>query len=823
MRAERIASIATHGVSFDVETHLTQPGIKAPPLVCGSAAIQTTTGDIDGKLLSKEDAIRFFTAIIERNEFVLIGANIAYDLLVMAVEAAKRGIDLMPQIFAAYKDDRIFDVQIAEALHGIALGMLEKDPRTGSPLKDLETGKQCRYNLGVVVDLVLGRRNAKVNDFWRERYALLENVPLEQWPLEARTYPVDDSTNTLEVGLAQCGHRARVVPHDWNGDMLCNRCGAKFERDVSMHCHAVAANHNLHNLSAQAYAAWAMHLGAACGFNVDIDATEGLAKRTRAIRERDLKQFIQAGFFKIDKKTGLPEISEKTGSEKKIESVLKKLVAIAYGAHLSCPRCVGSGKVPGTTKCKSCDGVGGACCGGGGRVDNPKTQRGCPDCDATGFVLEGCSVPRTESGEVAIGRDPLSESGDELLMNFAAFSEADKILTTYVPFLRKGIDEQGRRIPLTLWPNVLLANGRASYSDVVQLMPREGGVRECIVPRPGYVFCSSDYGGLELVTHAQSCLWIVGYSKLAEALNAGVKVHDALAATIVGVDYERFLKEKKGNPFFPKVRQASKPANFGFPGGMSDLKLVHQQRKQGPDTEHENGSTILSNGHRGYKGLRFCVLLGAERCGEVKVTSWGREGYERTCAPTCRRCIEVAKSIKNVWLRQWPENDEYFDIIGKTVDKVGYIVQHKSKRIRGGVDFCSAANGYFSALAAEGAKLALCRVAEEQYVIKSSPLYGSRTILFAHDELFVEMREESAHEASIRLRQIMVESMREYTPDVAVDAEPTLMRRWWKAAEPVYRDGRLVPSRPEFGENGKPTGRCIEDVDGLIPYLQSAA
>ena len=39
MRVERIAAIADHGVALDTETHQIQPGLLAPPLVCGSVAL----------------------------------------------------------------------------------------------------------------------------------------------------------------------------------------------------------------------------------------------------------------------------------------------------------------------------------------------------------------------------------------------------------------------------------------------------------------------------------------------------------------------------------------------------------------------------------------------------------------------------------------------------------------------------------------------------------------------------------------------------------------------------------------------------------------
>lgn len=373
-------------------------------------------------------------------------------------------------------------------------------------------------------------------------------------------------------------------------------------------------------------------------------------------------------------------------------------------------------------------------------------------------------------------------------------------------------------IPITLRPNVLLETGRASYGDVIQQLPRGGGVRECIKAREGTVLCSCDYGGLELATHGQSCLRIVGWSRLADAINKGVKVHDALAATFLGISYAEFAAGLKGErgpeiaKLYKNVRQAVKPANFGFPGGMGAVKLVLQQRKQGPDTTSACG--------RKYKGLRFCVLLGARACGEHeaggsnKITEYKR----KQITPTCSKCIEVAEDIRTKWFQQWPENEDYFKFITDAVDKgqtvkrdgqdfrlaPGQIMQHVSHRLRGATEFCSAANGFFQGLAADGAKRALTRVSRECYDHtyrmpdgQPSPLYGCRIILFAHDELIVEMPEAVAHLAAMRLSAVMVESMREYTPDVLVEAPPALMRRWFKNAEPVYVNGILVPWEPK--------------------------
>lgn len=366
-----------------------------------------------------------------------------------------------------------------------------------------------------------------------------------------------------------------------------------------------------------------------------------------------------------------------------------------------------------------------------------------------------------------------------------------------------------RAVPILLRPNVLVETGRASYGGVIHQLPRLGGVRECLVARPGKVLCSCDYTGVELATHGQNCLNLLGRSNLAAALNAGVKVHDALGATIANVQYDAFVAANKaGDSRSKKLRGAAKPANFGFPGGMGALKLVLAQRKGGPDTPHPSGPSKIWDGKQyvqGYKGLRFCLLMdNADRCGGEG--NMVREWKGKPCPPTCRSCIVCAETLRAKWFQTWPENVDYFKLIADFQDNgmedlpPGSIYQHVSRRVRGGTDFCSAANGFFQGLAADGAKRALCRVSRECYDStfrlpdgERSPLFGCRVILFAHDEIIVEMPEATAHEAAQRLSVIMVESMRVFTPDVAVEAPPALMYRWDKAADPVYVDGRLVP------------------------------
>src|SRR4029077_1342292 len=363
------------------------------------------------------EARDLFTTVLHRPELVVCGANIAYDMLVLAVDFAKRGIDVMPQVFAMYDpantvtrgecDGRVFEIQLAEGLHAIAQGHLGKHGVTGEPLINKETGRPGRYSLNACVFEVLGRDDAKANDRFRLSYALLEGIPIESWPFEARTYPVDDAVNTLECALAQAGHIPSCGPHVWApSSPACLRCGQTPGGDPV--CRAKQRRRNLHGLALQAYYAWAAHVGSAWGLHVPQDEVDALEAKVDKEREESIGPFVAAGIIRGADAKG------KAGSVN--ESRLKFLTAQAYGAKDPCTACAGTGKVP-----------------------SPKTEGrtkvNCKACDGAGLALPP-QVPRTPSGEIACGRDALAESGDELLMDYGE-QRSRRIKATYIPLLRR--------------------------------------------------------------------------------------------------------------------------------------------------------------------------------------------------------------------------------------------------------------------------------------------------------------------------------------------------------------------------------------------------
>jgi len=363
-----------------------------------------------------------------------------------------------------------------------------------------------------------------------------------------------------------------------------------------------------------------------------------------------------------------------------------------------------------------------------------------PDGTRAKTFLEMTTGGKTGNCKPKTDADVCERSGDPVLEKYADLSSLKKTLSTDVPLL-----EQAVRTPLKVRYESLLATGRTASTPNVQNLPTEVGVRECFRPRPGCVYAVSDYSGFELRTWAQVCLIVLGHSKMAEALNSGVDPHIELACRILGISYDEaradYKKDPHGRVYYP--RQASKSANFGYPGGL----------------------------------------------GAVRHMDYARKNYGVVLTP------EKEDELKKFWFEAWPEANPYFDWVNSQVNApMPAIKQLFSNRYRGDVTFTEAANGMFQSLAADAAKAAGFLVAKACYVDVHSPLFSCRPVNFIHDELVVEVPDdERAHDAAVELARLMVVGAEPFLPDVPPVAEPLLCRKWSKSAKPVWVDGRLVP------------------------------
>ena len=384
------------------------------------------------------------------------------------------------------------------------------------------------------------------------------------------------------------------------------------------------------------------------------------------------------------------------------------------------------------------------------------------------------AAPLTEKGSIKTDADTLRECArvDWLFGLMAALQPYAHTLSNWVPLL-----ERGREMPIHARFNLILATGRTSASpnlqnpprDMpyetarkviealeslgvalgwVQLRPGRYGARECFVPRAGYLYSFVDFNQLELCTLAQNNLWIVGHSEMAEAIRAGKDLHSMLGAQIIGTSYDDLrARVEAGDAKADAERFHAKAGNFGFPGGMGPAGFVNYAKGYGIEIDEPR-----------------------------------------------------ARMLKSAWLRTWPEMNYYFSRIkghfsGRETATMRLPV---TGLYRGGCWFTEACNFLFQGLAAAGAKRAGFKIARECFAVNSSPLYGSRPAFFLHDEWGCEVPAEGYSEAADRQAALMVESMREFVPDVPIKTgTPAVSRRWYKKAK-GKRDasGRLIVWEP---------------------------
>jgi DNA polymerase I-like protein with 3'-5' exonuclease and polymerase domains len=290
---------------------------------------------------------------------------------------------------------------------------------------------------------------------------------------------------------------------------------------------------------------------------------------------------------------------------------------------------------------------------------------------------------------------------------------------------------------------------RASKPNI-QAINRGAGIREAFRPREGTYFIQGDYEGVELHTRAEWCLEVIGWSKLADDLNAGLDVHAVVAADLLGVTYEEMLaglksKDPDVKKKFKDARQSAKALNFGLPGGLGAKKLTR------------------------YAKANYGVDLT-----EAQATQY-----------------------KAQWLQRQPEMVEFFRLASvatnnpaKLGDEDCLFTGRKGMNMR----YSALCNRRFQALAADCAKEGLWRVSRACYVEPASPLYGCRPVAFVHDEVICEAPQECAPEAAVELGRLMVEGANKYLTRVPAKVKPLVMKMWSKNAEPVFDlNGRLLP------------------------------
>lgn len=714
-------------IGVDSETHLIKPGLLAPRLVCVSWA------ESSGKtgLVLRPEGIELAREWLVDPDVVVAIVNAPYDLGVLAAEDPS----LLPLIFDAYGAARICDLITLQKLIDVALGMRKFRRYRGKIVKS-------GYSLDDLADLYFDERVEKV-DTWRLRYALLDGVPVAEWPEEARSYAISDAVWHLRLYEAMQREIGELFRGDLPNQVEAQRSG------------------------------WALHLMSMWGIRADEASVDRFVDHCRSEIEK-----MHAALYSCQV-CGVPPHQHVSSHEPETSGIFRWDRAKKKPA----------------------------------RVMAEIRRRVALAC-----ARQGVDVPMTDpslkfpDGQVKTETDLLLETDDPKLHVLASSLTFEKHLGQWEGPLRAAVLR-----PVCCRYDNMQETGRTASSGSegqegtnIQNPPRKGDVRPAIRPRDGWVFCSTDADVIELCAHAQNCLELVGWSQTAEVLRAyragGPDPHVVLGARLMDVDVEEaWRRYLDGDPQVGDARQFAKIPQYGLIGGLGAETFVGYAAGQLDRADFER-------------------WLGANRIDAVKKAKW----------------------VKQVWLETYPENKEYFRVVGDmTRGGEATIRQLMSGRIRGGVRFTAATNGFMQGRVADAMKEILWRLAYECYTGRCSTckgaagrakrpedqddgargpcgdcvgtgksiLYGSRPVMFLHDEPIVEHSEDGTESARAdRQVAIMESTLNKWMPSVPCTSSAVLMRRWYKGAKPVRAGGLLVPSRPEkYAEGGKEKVRWVYD------------
>lgn len=686
-------------VAADSETARFGPGRQAPALSCISARFERGRA-----LIHWEDAKKFLDEVLLEPGYVLIGHNIAYD---MAVFAANHP-EYLPAIFRMYEEGRVKDTMIREKMLDIAMGRFRGYYAEASQ-EDRKKGLTKGYWVTLLYDLdsVNYRYTKRKLDknTWRLQYGELRNFPLAQWPQGAIDYPLEDVDATWDVFYAQLEV----------GNWINKEIKREFTRIGDP---AVFADE-----AAQCRAAWWIQLMRVWGIRTRRDRVMKLRRESMALYEKKLK-YLQGVEL-------CPQCSAMLSDGACDSHGMFPKVEVETRTNVRGRQYKYTNRIEANTLVRA---------DGSRNVSAAKARM----VRAMGGES---NCRRTKKGGIQLDEDACAASEDELLKEYSVLSKIQNVVNKDIPALLKGMT-----MPIHANFNSLIATGRTSCSKPnIQNIRTLPGIRECFIPRKGCVFLDADYDGLELRTLAQACIKIVGWSKLAETLNAGLDPHLMVAAEILDISYEE-AKARKKDEDVNNARQTGKVANFGFPGGLGIEALI--------------------------------------------VFAWKQ--YDIKLTP------EGAKKLKRQWIAAFPEMEYYFQHINSLcsedpLENMALVEHLFVKRLRGGIRYTVACNSYFQGLGSDATKNAGWLIAKACYIDTESPLYGCRIVNYIHDQFLVEAPEERAHEACMELARLMVEGAKPYLPDVPpLVSEPLVARCWSKSAKQVKKDGRLIPWEDDF-------------------------
>lgn len=239
--------------------------------------------------------------------------------------------------------------------------------------------------------------------------------------------------------------------------------------------------------------------------------------------------------------------------------------------------------------------------------------------------------------------------------------------------------------------------------------------KDCATPREGNVFVGCDWSAMESVCVAEVMSQAFGHSVLADSINAGEDVHVKVVCNLLGIPYDVGM-ERKAAGTFAKERRMGKPINFGLSGGAGIDTFIRFSKNKPYYMEFSRQEAIAA---------------------------------------------------KKAWLATFPEFAEYLAWGGAISESGPATVVHSLiGAVRADCSYSDALNYLFQAFAAHIAKVTLFRILWRQKMEPQSALYGTKQVMFIHDDNVLECERGKGRAVAEELMDLMCSTIREFCPHV---------------------------------------------------------
>lgn len=738
-------------VAIDTETDLIGPGNVIPSLVCASFASRNAQGEIETQLIShcEDDLEHLLRMLLTSPDAYLVFLNTGFDLGVIC----RWRPSLIPLVFAKLAScEQITDIGIREKLRNLSTtGMLKQ--------RELPDGTfvHVEYSLAALAERHLGEDLSAIKsgdeDQWRTNFHSLTGKSAADYPDEAREYAIGDAVRTLRIFEMQ-------------------------EAEIAFGSHSVVGEHFKTALQV------ALRLISARGMVVDPVERARLVKWIESeLDDSKHRLLIENGILK-PATTSRPVLTQ----AKRLAEFFGCSVAEAKAAITERPWTADEVAIVqaagiSVTAAKASS------------IDRGKLGAYVETCCAKHDVKLRRTEPSTTYPEGQISTDEQTIKAlsgiDATMAEYAHRQSLQQIANKELPAMEAPIVHFNYDECVESLRTSSYGGGKKKLYPATNGQNVNPEVRRAYVARPGMVLCSIDFDRLELCTLAQKCFELFGASVMRDKINAGVDLHSYLGARICAA-------------LDPEFQQATLP--FATDGDKLYAAFMAMKK-----SEHEGLRAKYDNNRKLAKptGLGFPGGLGVEKF--VR--------YAASKKYSVNISVGTAQVLRDVWFDTFPEMRPYFSYIneqcedtansGRMDEETGrpirrYCYTSPLGTYRAGCSFTEAANGLgLQTFAADGFGIAIFNVVRACFDPEfGSPLYGAHVVNEIHDELLLEFewdgQEDLARARAADAASLMLGSMAQVVKDVKLGAEPALMRRWDKRAEPVYDEqGRLQVWTPK--------------------------